>query len=685
VAAYEVLLLNTAVPQIQAAQSGDTYVVPRDIAFSAALTLSAGTANGVAYLNASKVLTTGSALTFDGTNLGVGSEVGVSPSNGLTRSWGNTKRFAWMSFDSSYYMEINADAANRVINYTVNSGDNTATHIWNLGASGTPTEQMRLTSTGLGIGTSSPSYNLEVAGAVRSTVAIRGNFAGGTDIGHLRYLNANGSIVADMFAQTTNGGASDSAYLAWQTVNSGSLAERMRLDSSGNLGIGTSSPGAKLDVFAGTTNSAVAQLTGNNTGRGLKVSTAQTTFADDTVVLDAQMATYGVLQLATGGTTRATLDSSGNLGLGVTPKTWSVGPAIEVGNYFLKLAGSGTYGAVVLNNAYYNGGWKFAEANWANMYQTVGGVHSWHTSTIAGAAANDPISFVQAMTLDASGNLVVGNTSAWARFHATKTVDNGPGSATNVTDYNGSAFVLHNQDDFSGNKAAMIFAFAGAPGVCSVIDGYKEAGSWNTGLRFYTNATTGGNVGQITERARITSGGTLAINVSGVTYSSEKLAVLAATNSLAAAFKTDAGTTEYTIAVSNTATSGDNKFVVFATESTDTTRGSITYDRAGGLVAYNTTSDYRAKDIFGPVANAGAIIDALKVYTGKMKGATLDRPMLIAHETQEVTPYAVTGEKDAVDENGDPVFQQMNLSAFVPLLIAEIQSLRARVAQLEGA
>jgi hypothetical protein len=64
--AYEVLLLNTAIPQIQAAQTGDTYVVPRDIAFSAALTLSAGTANGVPYLNGSKVLTTGSALTFDG-------------------------------------------------------------------------------------------------------------------------------------------------------------------------------------------------------------------------------------------------------------------------------------------------------------------------------------------------------------------------------------------------------------------------------------------------------------------------------------------------------------------------------------------------------------------------------------------------------------------------------------------
>ncbi len=75
-AAYEVLLLNTAIPQIQAAQSGDTYVVPRDIAFSAALTLSAGTANGVPYLNGSKVVTTSSALQFDGANLGLG----VTPS-----------------------------------------------------------------------------------------------------------------------------------------------------------------------------------------------------------------------------------------------------------------------------------------------------------------------------------------------------------------------------------------------------------------------------------------------------------------------------------------------------------------------------------------------------------------------------------------------------------------------------
>jgi len=56
------------------------------------------------------------------------------------------------------------------------------------------------------------------------------------------------------------------------------------------------------------------------------------------------------------------------------------------------------------------------------------------------------------------------------------------------------------------------------------------------------------------ERARITSGGVVSVNTTGAGYNSEKLAVLAANNSLAAAFKTNAGATEYTVAVSNTAT-----------------------------------------------------------------------------------------------------------------------------------
>jgi hypothetical protein len=123
--------------------------------------------------------------------------------------------------------------------------------------------------------------------------------------------------------------------------------------------------------------------------------------------------------------------------------------------------------------------------------------------------------------------------------------------------------------------------------------------------------------------------------------------------------------------------------VQFRTEAGGNAKGSITYNRAGDLVAYNTTSDYRAKTIIGPVTDSGAQIDALKVYTGKMNGATIERPMMIAHEAQAVAPYAVTGEKDAVNEDGTPKYQQMDHASMVPLLIAEIQSLRARVAQLE--
>jgi hypothetical protein len=122
--------------------------------------------------------------------------------------------------------------------------------------------------------------------------------------------------------------------------------------------------------------------------------------------------------------------------------------------------------------------------------------------------------------------------------------------------------------------------------------------------------------------------------------------------------------------------SGNQIFVRFATD-TNAERGSITYNRGAGVTAYNVTSDYRAKDIYGPVTNSGALIDSVPVYMGKMKGATQERPMFIAHE---VPAYAHTGEKDAVDKDGNPKYQQMDASALIPVMWAEIQSLRKRLA-----
>lgn len=102
--------------------------------------------------------------------------------------------------------------------------------------------------------------------------------------------------------------------------------------------------------------------------------------------------------------------------------------------------------------------------------------------------------------------------------------------------------------------------------------------------------------------------------------------------------------------------------------------------------SYNTTSDYRLKEVVGAITNAGERIDALKplVYVWKINGKTTRG--FLAHEFQAVYPDSVSGEKDAVDENGDEKLQTMQASSseVIADLVAEIQSLRLRVAALGG-
>jgi hypothetical protein len=97
--------------------------------------------------------------------------------------------------------------------------------------------------------------------------------------------------------------------------------------------------------------------------------------------------------------------------------------------------------------------------------------------------------------------------------------------------------------------------------------------------------------------------------------------------------------------------------------------------------AYNTSSDYRLKNITGPITNSGAYIDSLKPVEGTWKNDNSVFVGLIAHEVQEVSRTKVaTGVKDGEE------MQAMDYSSaeLIANLIAEIQSLRARVAQLEA-
>jgi len=221
-------------------------------------------------------------------------------------------------------------------------------------------------------------------------------------------------------------------------------------------------------------------------------------------------------------------------------------------------------------------------------------------------------------------------------------------------------------------------------------DGAKYARSSETAVTYrlgngtfeWYNAPTGtaGSAISFTQAMTLDASGNLLVGATTNVFGG-RLEIVATGNMPGGGVKND-NSAQPTLGVWNAATTGDNVFTRFLTEAGGTARGTITYNRAGGLVAYNTTSDYRAKDIYGSITDSGALIDSTPVYMGKMKGATQERPMFIAHETPA---YAHTGEKDAVDADGNPVYQQMDASSLVPVMWAEIQSLRKRLAALESA
>ena len=110
-------------------------------------------------------------------------------------------------------------------------------------------------------------------------------------------------------------------------------------------------------------------------------------------------------------------------------------------------------------------------------------------------------------------------------------------------------------------------------------------------------------------------------------------------------------------------------------------------------VAYNTTSDYRLKENVQPFSGALARVAALKPCTYTWKSAPDEiGEGFIAHELAEVCPQAVTGEKDAVNEDGSIKPQSIDTSFLVATLTAAIQELKAEldaakadIATLKGA
>ena len=110
---------------------------------------------------------------------------------------------------------------------------------------------------------------------------------------------------------------------------------------------------------------------------------------------------------STSSTLQATLDTSGNLGLGVTPSAWNTYKAMQINS------GGGvmgtTNGTSLIGNWYYNSGYKYINTASATLFDTSNGAFQWYTAP-SGTAGN-AITFTQAMTLDNSGRLLIGTTT----------------------------------------------------------------------------------------------------------------------------------------------------------------------------------------------------------------------------------------------------------------------------------
>jgi hypothetical protein len=544
-------------------------------------TFGAGTANGVLYLNGSKVATSGSALTFDGTDFkmpnGGSMLLGASASGASLLLINGTA--------AAQRLVLGTSGTDAVINATRTSGTSPNLLFQLEGAN-----SMALTSTGLGIGTASPGAKLHVLGS---------NF-----VGIFAGTNANTVYTEYRYNSTT---------------------------TSGLIGNGSSILSAAADS-------------------------------------DFIVRSEGALKFATNGNNfRAVIDTSGNLGLGVTPGIWTVGSAFQLG-----YAGSVWYDSTsalgntrISNNIRFNSALQYLQTGAASYYQQGAGAHYWfsYASGSAGAALSGGAG--QAMTLDASGNLLVGTTSASGILAA---------SGRGYIEVNGTT---DSAVGFKSNGTLGGYLYNSATE-------FRVSNYSNNPLTFHTNNT---------ERARITSGGFFKASNTG-TYSSS-------TNDR---YEFTSDKNDLTILVNSTNT-GANVNNVYSQLPAGANAGAyhfvgsisgsglqFTVDADGDVKntnnSYGSISDIKLKQDVVDAASQWDDIKALRVrkYRFKRNPDAALQIGLVAQEAEAVSPGLVEETADRDEEGNDlgTTTKSVKYSVLYMKAVKALQEAMARIEQLEA-
>jgi len=433
-----------------------------------------------------------------------------------------------------------------------------------------------------------------------------------------------------------------------------------------DVGIGTSSPSRKLTVVA------------NGFGLRAQQSTDATQFVD---ISGNQIAAY---QSGAGGSLYLNWSSGGNIIAG----SGNVGIGTDTPSGLLtiyKNTPGSLGGHIVLNN----GGTAVANET-AVIFQDGGSTVT--RAAIATETEDNPyygaIKFktglgtyselTEKMRITGDGKIGLGKSA--------------PESAMHFVGFNGAVpqdYIEIDGTYRAGNGLNKIFIFnhtywgSRSQEVASigVLTTSSTAGSGHGygNLVFHTGESGNGDSGSTsTERMRITSGGNLLVGTTS------------ATGTRADFRSSSTAGPVVTIGTANNAMTCLRTFVDYTDSRThvdfyigSTKQGSIVGN--GSSVSYNTSSDYRLKENVVPMSGALDRVDALKPSQFNF---TTDPDKIVdgflAHEVQEVVPEAITGEKDEVDEEGNPIYQGIDQSKLVPLLTAAIQELNAKIQELEN-
>lgn len=394
------------------------------------ITTAAATTGGqVSFFNGATVITSVSGLYFDGVDkLGVGNS---SPAynldvTGTFRSTGNLTAASIIKSGGTSSQYLMADGSTSTLTNPV-TGTGTTNYLpkWTSG-SAIGNSLVYDSGTAVGIGTTSPTANtvldVSTTGTRGYIIAQSTSVSAGSEGGLRVKTNTK-----DYYIFTDN--TSDALRFYDGTAS----AERMRLTSGGNLLVNsTTDNGNRLQVtgngyFSGSvgigTTSPATKLHLNDTGISfngadktyIRVTSGTTTEfniiqRNISGFVGTIFASTDSLQFHTSSISRMTIDTSGNLGLGVTPSAWGSGyKAIQAGSQSAFIGYSGNFTWVSTNALFGASSNTYIESGYATTYRQTDGTHAWFTAP-SGTAGN-AITFTQAMTLTANGRLLLGTTT----------------------------------------------------------------------------------------------------------------------------------------------------------------------------------------------------------------------------------------------------------------------------------